>query len=478
MVIAGSMRKLSRRKEYEAEKMITMNWKKLLSSKRLGKSEADAISLGRSPFQQDFDRIVFSSAFRRLQDKAQVFPLAENDYVRTRLTHSMEVSCIGRSLGTRSGVFICKNHEVGLIQPSDIGAIIAAASLAHDIGNPPLGHSGEEAIRHWFQHSSIAKTIKKQMNRLECADIERYEGNAQGFRVLTKLQMPDNCGGMQLTCATLGAFSKYPTESYVENIPQGVAMKKFNFFQADKTLFVEVAETTGLLKVRNDSCCWCRHPLAFLVEAADDICYRIIDFEDSHVLGIIAYEELETLFMRIIDDSDLRKQLKTINDRERRVEIMRARAIGKLVHQISECFEKYHEQIIRGTLTQPLIELIPAADALKKIETRSFEDVYTYRRAVEIEAAGFELTEGLLDAFMTSVNDIAEALRQNRKPLYRNSRLMLLIPGRYRNYEDPLWRDSAYMRLLNILDYVSGMTDSYAVSLFKKIKGISLPGQY
>jgi dGTPase len=458
--------------------MSAMNWKKLLSSKRLGKTEADAISLGRSPFQQDFDRIVFSSAFRRLQDKAQVFPLAENDYVRTRLTHSMEVSCIGRSLGTRSGVFICKNNDVGLIQPSDVGAIIAAACLAHDIGNPPLGHSGEEAIRHWFCHSAVAAVVKKQMSRCERADFERYEGNAQGFRVLTRLQMPDNYGGMQLTCATLGAFSKYPTESCVKKRTQGVAMKKFNFFQADKALFLEVAETTGLLPVGSGACSWCRHPLAFLVEAADDISYRIIDFEDSHFLGAIDYNEVESLFMRIIDDSELRKQLKNIKDCERRVEIMRARAIGKLVHQISDSFEKHHDEIIQGTLTQPLIELIPAADALKKIELRSFEDVYTYRRAVEIEAAGFELTEGLLDAFMTSVNDVAQSIEHGTKPLYRNSRLMLLIPGRYRNTDDKAWRESAYVRLLNILDYVSDMTDSYAVSLFKKIKGISLPGQY
>ena len=452
-----------------------MNWKRLLSSKRLGKTEADAITLGRSPFQQDFDRIVFSSAFRRMQDKAQVFPLAENDYVRTRLTHSMEVACIGRSVGANAGVFICKNHDVGSIQPSDIGAIVAAACLAHDIGNPPLGHSGEEAIRHWFCHSAVAAAMKSQMSPLECADIERYEGNAQGFRVLARLQMPENPGGMQLTCATLGAFTKYPMESFVKNPPAGVASKKFNFFQMDKDLFAEVAETTGLKRIDGNAYCWCRHPLAYLVEAADDICYRIIDFEDSHMLGIITYEELESLFMRIIDDSEFRKKLQEVNDNERRVELMRARAIGKLVSQLTGCFEKHQDQVLHGELQESLIDLIPAADALRKIEARSFEDVYTYRRAVEIEAAGFELTQGLLDAFINSVNDVAAARRNGVKPLYRNSRLLLLIPKRYRNEDDPQWLNSAYVRLINILDYISGMTDSYAVSLFKKIKGISLP---
>ena len=454
-----------------------MNWKRLLSSQRLGKADADVISMGRSPFQQDFDRIVFSSAFRRMQDKAQVFPLAENDYVRTRLTHSMEVACIGRSIGANAGVFICKSHDVGSIQPSDIGAIVAAACLAHDIGNPPLGHSGEEAIRHWFCHSSVAASMKAQMSPEECADIERYEGNAQGFRVLSRLQMPENPGGMQLTCATLGAFTKYPMASLIENPPTGVAAKKFNFFQMDKDLFAEVAETTGLKRFRSNAYCWSRHPLAYLVEAADDICYRIIDFEDAHVLGIITYEELESLFMRIVDDSEFRRKLKDISEPERRVELMRARAIGRLVNQLTGCFEKHQEQILHGELQEPLIELIPAAEALKKIEARSYEDVYTYRRAVEIEAAGFELTQGLLDAFTTSVNDVAAARRSGCKPLYRNSRLMLLIPKRYRNEDDPQWLDSAYVRLMNILDYISGMTDSYAVSLFKKIKGISLPGQ-
>ncbi|MFA7232271.1 MAG: dNTP triphosphohydrolase, partial [Victivallaceae bacterium] len=217
-----------------------MEWKKLLSSKRLGKETPEKVAPGRSPFQQDFDRIVFSSAFRRLQDKAQVFPLAANGYVRTRLTRSMEVSCIGRSLGAGAGVFIAANHDIGNIQPSDIGAIVAAASLSHDIGNPPLGHSGEEAIRYWFCNSDIAKAMRRDMTAKQCADIERYEGNAQGFRVLARLQMPDNPGGMQLTCATLGAFTKYPVESYVRDLPGGVASKKFNFFQLDRELFAEV----------------------------------------------------------------------------------------------------------------------------------------------------------------------------------------------------------------------------------------------
>ncbi len=275
-----------------------MDWRKLLSPQRLGKKAPDEITPGRSPFQQDFDRIVFSPAFRRMQDKAQVFPLADNDYVHTRLTHSMEVSCVGRSLGAAVGATICARHDLGHIQPSDIGAVVAAAGLVHDIGNPPLGHSGEEAIRYWFQHSELAAEMKAGMTEKQQADIAGYEGNAQGFRVLSKLQMPDNAGGMQLTCATLAAFAKYPVESRVRNRPEGVASKKFNFFQLERDLFKSVAETTGLLPLvnSNDDYCWCRHPLAWLVEAADDIAYRIVDFEDAWVMGILNYSEIEEYF--------------------------------------------------------------------------------------------------------------------------------------------------------------------------------------
>ncbi len=449
-----------------------MDWQQLLSSKRLGKTRPEPITPGRSPFQQDFDRIVFSSAFRRLQDKAQVFPLADNDYVRTRLTHSMEVSCIGRSMGSGVGAFICREYDLGDIQPSDVGAIVAAACLAHDIGNPPLGHSGEEAIRHWFATSEVARVIAAGMTPAECSDIENYEGNAQGFRILARLQMPDNPGGMQLTCATLGSFAKYPVGSPEIRKIEGVGAKKFNFFQADNKLFAEVAETTGLTPVEGRQYAWHRHPLVFLVEAADDISYQIVDFEDGHMLGIIPYPELEAVMLEIIGtESRSATQLQKLDDPERKVEFLRAKALGTLVGQIITGFVEHHQQILAGELKQPLTELIPAAPALAKISRRSVKDIYNYRRAVEIEAAGFELTEGLLDAFMSAANEVA-----SNHPSYRSQKLIQLLPERYRNEKSSAWRENNYTRLLHILDYISGMTDSYAVSLFKKIKGISLPG--
>ncbi len=460
--------------------MIKMNWVKLLSPHRLGKDEPDIVTPGRSPFLQDFDRIVFSPAFRRLQDKAQVFPLADNDYVHTRLTHSMEVSCIGRSLGTAAGARICERHDLNGIQPSDIGAIVAAAGLAHDIGNPPLGHSGEEAIRYWFKSSTLATEMKKTMTQKEQADIAGFDGNAQGFRVLAKLQMPDNPGGMQLTCATLAAFTKYPVESYVANRPSGVSAKKFNFFQSERELFRQVAETTGLLKYQGDTddYCWCRHPLAWLVEAADDIAYRIVDFEDAWVMGIIDYSELKELFMKFVEDPIVaEKKLKAMSSRELKVQFLRAKAIGALISEVSDAFDQYEDEILSGNLDCPLIELIPNAAPLAQIYERSFADVYNFPRAVEIEVAGYELTEGLLDVFVSCVNEVADAIREQREPLHRNKKIIQLMPGSIMLQKDPTWLNNHYFRLLTVLDFISGMTDSRAVALFKKIKGISLPGE-
>lgn len=444
-----------------------MEWKKLLSAQRLGKSTVAELVPGRSPFQQDFDRISFSSAFRRLQDKAQVFPLAENDYVRTRLTHSMEVACVGRSLGTGVGVDICANHDIGAIQPSDIGAIVGAACLAHDIGNPPMGHSGEETIRDWFCHSVIGKEMREEMTDKQKADIVNYEGNAQGFRVLARLQMPDNNGGMQLTCATLAAFAKYPIEAINIEKLSGIGAKKFNFFQDDRDLFAQVAANTALRKLPGQDYAWSRHPLVFLVEAADDISYHIVDFEDGHKLGIIPYKDIEELFMAVIKKPEIQKDIDALRDPVRKVEFMRAKAIGKLIGELIKAFIKHHDEILAGEFDQALVEVIPSSKALKEIQQRSVDDIYTYQRAVEIEAAGFELTEGLLNTFAAAINDYAG----NEKPSYRSKKMIQLIPENYRNTNS----QCSYLRLLNLLDFISSMTDSYAVALYKKIKGISLP---
>ena len=454
---------------------MSMQWKKLLSARRLGAAGDAVVQPGRSPFQQDFDRIVFSSSFRLLHDKAQVFPLSDEDHVRTRLTHSVETASIGRSLGAIAGVKICERLQDESLRANHIGEIVAAASLAHDIGNPPFGHSGEESIRYWFNHSPVATKLRSEMSTEEIADIVRYEGNAQGFRVLTRLEMPENRGGMQLTCATLGAVAKYPVTSSAKVRPAGVAGKKFNFFQSDRELFEEVADTCGLLPSGSDG--WCRHPLAFLVEAADDVTYRIVDFEDGHRLNIIDYAELENLMLQILNGNDtVIQRLKGLNSERRKVEMLRAMVLGELVKELTDVFEKYESQMLAGELEKSLIELIPAADVLAEIYDISIKKIYTYRRAVEIGVAGYELTSGLLDVIVSAVEEYVDALKHNETPEPRSRRLMGLLPASCCETDNELWMNSAYCRLQRILDYFTSMTDTHAVSTFKKIKGISLPG--
>ena len=446
-----------------------MKWDKLLSNQRLGMGNSEMIFPKRSPFQQDFDRIIFSSSFRKLQDKTQIFPLSESDYVRTRLTHSLETASVARSLGTGAGDYVCKKFNLPSIFPSDFGAITAAAALAHDIGNPPLGHAGEEAVQEWFKKSEIAADCKKLMSENEVNDIIRYEGNAQGFRILTKLQYPSNRGGMQLCCATLGAFIKYPCLSNSKNKPVGVSSKKYNVFSLEKELFKEVAETLELKKV--DDYSYARHPLAFLVEAADDISYRIVDFEDGFIAGRIEYAELEELFSGIIKRDDLSARLSALGSKQEKVEFLRSRAIGRLVDEVINIFLENHDKILAGEMEYSLIDLIPSKDYLHQVYCKSAEVIYNTPRVSEVMVAGFELISDMLDIFIASCNDIA-INGENASP--RSRRLMYLLPDSRIYMQDENWRRSPYVRIMYILDYISSLTDSAAVKLHKKLKGISI----
>ena len=453
---------------------MAMEWKNLLSPHRVGSDrEKDSkISQARSPFQRDFDRIVFSGSFRRLQDKTQVFPLVKADYVRTRLTHSLETSSIGRSLGTAVGDFLCKEFDTAGAQPSDIGAIVASACLAHDIGNPPLGHAGEEAIRHWFTHSPVAAAMRPLMKPEEASDVESFEGNAQGFRVLTRLEMPDQKGGMQLTCATLATFAKYPSASSVPVRPAGVAGKKYNFFRAEAELFREVAESTGMISAGPDA--WQRHPLAYLVEAADDIAYRIVDFEDGQRLGLVDYGELERLFLEIIDSERTAEYVATIQNPIRKTEFLRAQVIGRLVGEAVKVFVEHQDELLAGELEKTLLAYIPYQEPLERIQKRSSRDIYNHRKVAEVVGAGFELVSGMLDIFVPCVNEMAEEQSGGVKASYRSHRLFYLLPEAEMCLVNKEWATDPYTRLLSVLDYVAGMTDSYAVELYQKLKGISL----
>jgi dGTPase len=453
---------------------MSMNWPQLLSRQRLGSEEKPADSATRTDYQRDFDRIVFSSAFRRMQDKTQIFPLSKIDYIRTRLTHSLETSSVGRSLGTLAGEQIINRHRLTSFQASDFGDICAAACLAHDIGNPPFSHSGEDAIRHWATHADYGKRRVSILNGSEREDFLNFEGNAQGFRILTRLQNQDNRGGLQLTCATLAAFTKYPRESWLgSDTLSGVSSKKHGFFAADLALFEEVATIVGLIRHAPLHAQWCRHPLAFLIEAADDICYRVIDIEDGFRLGHISFQEALSLFWPIVrDPAKQEKRLNRISGEKEKIEFLRAKVINEAILQARDCFLDQEQSILDGEFDQPLLQHIPASAELAQLQEVAREKIYIAPEVVEIETAGFEVISELLERFIQVIDDIAE---QGERATPKSKMTSLLIP---QQFVGPQRTPSTnlYTRLLRLTDFVSGMTDSYAVSLYKKVTGISLPG--
>jgi dGTPase len=451
-----------------------MNWTQLLSRKRLGSSDHATASSSRTDFQRDLDRIVFSSAFRRMQDKTQIFPLSKIDYVRTRLTHSLESSSVGRSLGTLVGEQIIARHRLKQNEASDFGDICAAACLAHDIGNPPFGHSGEDAMRHWAENGEYGKQRVAVLQGSQREDFLNFEGNSQGFRVLTRLQNRDNAGGLQLTCATLGAFAKYPRESCIGNGPfPGVSAKKPGFTAQDQAHFTEVAETVGLLRRDPVLAIWHRHPLAFLVEAADDICYRVIDIEDGYRLGHLSFREAMELFSAVLPDSAARRQRldRIIGDKEK-IEFLRAKVISQAISEILSCFLDHEEAILAGRFDQPLMTRIPHRAEMDRLIEVANDKIYIAPEVIEIETAGFQVISELLERFIPIIDDVAT---HGKRACPRSQMMIRLIPEQFIGpHGEPA--DDDYTRLLRLTDFVSGMTDSYAVSLYKKVTGISLPG--
>jgi dGTPase len=451
-----------------------MNWIQLLSRKRLGSSDHSTASSTRTDFQRDLDRVVFSSAFRRMQDKTQIFPLSKIDYVRTRLTHSLESSSVGRSLGTLVGEQIIARHKLKENEASDFGDICAAACLAHDIGNPPFGHSGEDAIRHWAETGDYGKQRVAVLQGSQREDFLNFEGNSQGFRVLTRLQNRDNAGGLQLTCATLATFTKYPRESCIGNGPfQGVSAKKPGFTAQDQALFTEVAETVGLLRRDPVLAIWHRHPLAFLVEAADDICYRVIDIEDGYRLGHLSFSEAMELFSAVLPNSATRRQrLDRITGNKEKIEFLRAKVISQAISEILSCFLEHEKAILAGQFDQPLMNQIPHRAEMDRLIEVANEKIYIAPEVIEIETAGFQVISELLERFSPIVDDVAA---HGKRASPRSQMMIRLIPEQFIGPHGQPAEDD-YTRLLRLTDFVSGMTDSYAVSLYKKVTGISLPG--
>jgi dGTPase len=450
-----------------------MEWSSLLTDKRLGKNKPEPTTRERTPFHQDYDRVVFSSAFRRLQDKTQVFPLAKSDYVRTRLTHSVEASCVGRSLGIAVGFGLHDRKKLPMdVTASDLGMIVSTACLAHDIGNPPFGHAGEKAIQEWF-HSKGRSLIEQLSSDQEQQDFLRFEGNAQGFRILTSLQQPQNAGGLQLTCSTLATFSKYPTASDIaanKNKAPNISTKKHGFLRADSHYFQEVAKEVGLHSINGSS--WTRHPLAFLVEAADDICYSIIDLEDGCRRRHVDFETARDFLGQLIGDSSVMKKADELKNRESTLSYLRAKAIGTLVGKVADRFLAIEDQLLKGTVHEELLNQIaaPQREIIAQIKQIDREQVYTASEVIEVEVPGYEALTGLLDAFVTASEGVAA---KGNKASLKDSNLLRLVPDQFFDSKR-MPHPSLYQRLLSVTDFICGMTDSYAVFLYKQISGISL----
>ena len=448
-----------------------MQWEKLLGSDRFdsSKKENTTPESFRSEFEIDYDRIIFSAPFRNLQDKTQVFPLPENDFVHTRLTHSLEVSSVGRSLGKSAGEYLVKKYptlaEKGILS-SDFGAIVAAAALAHDIGNPPFGHAGEEAISDFFKHHPHGFVWHSHVKPNEWGDLINFEGNAQGFRMLVS---KDN--GLKLSYATLAAFTKYPRPSNIfKKDPNRRSQKKFGFFTDQQKDYAQLASELGLTKANAE--CWLRHPLAFLVEAADDICYSIIDLEDGCTMGLVSIGQTIELLAEILGDKFKPEKLEKYKTDSQKLAILRAMTIGSLITEAVEAFCQNEGDILSGEFDQALTEIIPSAAALEKISTLSVKKIYRSKPVLEKEAAGFQVLEGLLEVFSKALN---HKFYQTELYSGKDKSILRLLPEDF-----PLegWevKVNPYPLLRALIDFISGMTDRYALSLYRRVKGIALPG--
>lgn len=439
-----------------------MLWENLLSlnkygdtSLRLRKNEDET----RLSFDMDYDRVVFSSAFRSLQDKTQVIPLSKTSFVHTRLTHSIEVSVVGRSLGRAVGKHVLTKYphlrELGY-QTNDFGAIIAAAAVAHDIGNPPFGHSGEKAIGEFFQFKK-GTAIKHLLTEAEYADLCSFEGNANGFRILNETRLGAE-GGLRLTYATLGAFTKYPKESLPVRPTDRIADKKYGFFQGDKKFFKEVAETLGLKSNSvNGELRYARHPLAFLVEAADDICYTIIDFEDGINLGLISEDVALEYLGGIISDKINTHKYSKLQTKEERIAYLRAVAIGALIQDATDIFLQNEDAILAGEFHQSLLYDSKYRHQITDVIDCSVERIYQSDEVVEKEVSGYVVLQHLLDIFFTAIIN-----QENRRETSFDKLLLKKLPEKYRK------KGSLYDKVMGITCYITSLTDSNAVELHLK----------
>ncbi len=442
-----------------------MRWDTLISDKRLGLEHYHDPKPGaRNDFQRDFDRLVFSSPFRRLQNKTQVFPLPGNIFVHNRLTHSLEVSCVGRSLAREVAIRLRSRYsdDITILDSlSYIGDIVAAACLAHDLGNPPFGHFGEKAIQAYFSEGA-GRSLRDKLSPKEWDDLTHFEGNANAFRLLTHRFNGRRKGGFAMTYSTLASIVKYPFESSLAG-----SHGKFGFFTSEKDDFIKVADELGMTRLHtgDGEIRYARHPLVYIVEAADDICYEIMDIEDAHKLKILSTDEIIPLLLGYFDDTRkarIEHVMSNVDDPNERIAYLRSCIIGILVEKCADAFAAHEQEILDGSFSGSLLDHITPLEkeCYRKCEELSWNKIYCASDVVEIELAGTRIISFLIDELVNAVSD----------PTLNYSRLLLAkVPEQYEINSPTL-----YGKIQAILDHISGMTDVYALDLYRRLNGMSL----
>lgn len=443
-----------------------MKWQTLISNKRFGQELKHAERHDdRSEFKRDYDRLIFSAPFRRLQNKTQVFPLPGSIFVHNRLTHSLEVASVGMSLGMDVSTLLCERHpELRGTLFEQIGTIVSAACLAHDMGNPPFGHSGERAIQTFFTEGA-GNYLQSRLSKRFWDDITHFEGNANAFRLLTHRFNGRRIGGFVMTYATLASIVKYPFASSLAGIHG-----KFGFFSSEEETYIKVADELEIMKLSRpgEPIRYARHPLVYLVEAADDICYEIMDIEDAHKLKILSFEETAHLLMGFFDEETQRHIKQRIadeglTDNNEKVVYMRACAVGKLENKCVEAFVANEEAILNGTFEGSLIDHIDETQrqAYKHCSALSYQRIYHSKPVLDVELAGYKIMQTLMETM------IEAAVNPER---FYSQQLLRRFSSQY-DIQSP----DLETRIMAVIDYISGMTDVYALEIYQKINGISLP---
>ena len=440
-----------------------MQWTKLLSTKRFGmENYYNQRSHDRTEYQRDYDRLIFSSPFRRLQNKTQVFPLPGSVFVHNRLTHSLEVASVGRSIGNYIGKVLRSKYADSEAHFEEIGDIVAAACLAHDLGNPPFGHSGEKAIGTFFSEGKgreLKEKVEKDGGRW--TDFINFEGNANAIRLLTHQFIGRRRGGFAMTYSTLASIVKYPYSSELSGSKQ-----KFGFFASEEESYLKIANDLGIYQVKREPLEFARYPLVYLVEAADDICYQIMDIEDAHKLNIQSTEKTIELFINFFEGERLNrvtKNLDFVDDVNEKISYLRSSIIGQLVQECAEVFLNNEEDILKGTFQESLIKNISPTPlkAYKECSLFAVTNIYRSKEVLDIELAGYHIIGSLLERFVDAI----------QTPSHAYSTLLLnRVPEQYNMHAQSITE-----RVQAVIDFISGMTDVYALDLYRKITGMDVP---